>query len=126
MGCIFLDQQTQKVVIRGTESQPFAVMSGVPQGSVLGPIFFLIFINNLPIGFLSHVSLFTDDSKLFTKIVGNSNKDNDSHNGIEALQRDLNCVRDWAFRWNIKFNVDKCKIMHLGYKLQAHIYNGRY
>ena len=101
-------------------------MSGVHQGLILGPIFFLIFINNLPIGFLSHVSLFTDDSKLFTKIVGNSNKDNDSHNGIEALQRDLNCVRDWAFRWNIKFNVDKCKIMHLGYKLQAHIYNGRY
>ena len=92
----------------------------------MGPIFFLIFINDLPLEVLSHVSLFADDSKLFTKIVGNSNKDNDSHNENEILQRDLICVRDWAFRWKIKFNVDKCKIMHLGYKLQAHIYNGRY
>ena len=78
----FLDQRSQKVVIRGTESQPFAVTSGVPQGSVLGPILFLIFINDLPLEVLSHVSLFADDSKLFTKNVGNSNKDNDSHNGI--------------------------------------------
>ena len=118
----FLDQRTQKVVIRGTESQPFAVTSGVPQGSVLGPILFLIFINDLPLEVLSHVSLFADDSKLFTKIVSDSNKDQDSHNGIEALQRDLNAVRDWACRWKMEFNVDKCKIMHLGTTNPKHTY----
>ena len=118
----FLDQRTQKVVIRGTESQPFAVTSGVPQGSVLGPILFLIFINDLPLEVISHVSLFADDSKLFTKIVSESNKGKDNHNGTEALQRDLNSVREWALKWKMEFNVDKCKIMHLGSTNLKHTY----
>ena len=118
----FLDQRTQRVVIRGTESQPFAVTSGVPQGSVLGPILFLIFINDLPLEVISHVSLFADDSKLFTKIVAEHNKGTDNHNGTEALQRDLNSVKEWASRWKMEFNVDKCKIMHLGPKNLKHTY----
>ena len=82
----------------------------------------MIFINDLPLEVLSHVSLFADDSKLFTKIVGNSNKDTDSHNGTEALQRDLNSVKNWASRWKMEFNVDKCKIMHLGATNPKHTY----
>ena len=62
----FLKDRTQRVVIRGTASSPRNVTSGVPQGSVLGPILFLIFINDLPIELLSRLSLFADDSKLFS------------------------------------------------------------
>ena len=118
----FLDQRTQRVVIRGTASRPFEVTSGVPQGSVLGPILFLIFINDLPLEVISHVSLFADDSKLFTKIVAEGNKGRDNHNGTEALQRDLDSVREWALKWKMEFNVDKCKIMHLGLTNPKHTY----
>ena len=118
----FLDQRTQRVVIRGTASQPFEVTSGVPQGSVLGPILFLIFINDLPLEVISHVSLFADDSKLFTKIVAEGNKGRDNHNGTAALQRDLDSVREWALKWKMEFNVDKCKIMHLGSTNPKHTY----
>ena len=118
----FLDQRTQRVVIRGTASQPFNVTSGVPQGSVLGPILFLIFINDLPLEVISHTSLFADDSKLFTRIVSEKNRALDNHNGHEALQRDLDAVREWAGRWKMEFNVDKCKIMHLGKTNPKHTY----
>ena len=118
----FLDRRTQRVVIRGTASKSFDVTSGVPQGSVLGPTLFLIFINDLPLEVISHTSLFADDSKLFSRIVADKNKHKDNHNGHEALQRDLNAVRDWADRWKMEFNVDKCKIMHLGTTNPRHTY----
>ena len=122
----FLDSRTQRVVIRGTTSKAFDVTSGVPQGSVLGPVLFLIFINDLPLEVISPMSLFADDSKVFTKIItnGKAKKKNDNNNlyGNEALQRDLDNIQDWARRWKMEFNVDKCKIMHLGSKNQKHTY----
>ena len=69
----FLHQRSQKVVVRGATSESFAVTSGVPQGSVLGPILFLIFINDLPLEVISPLSLFADDSKVFSRIVSNKN-----------------------------------------------------
>merc|ERR1712179_793458 len=68
----WLQDRTQRVVIRGTASESFKVTSGVPQGSVLGPILFLIYINDLPTEVISPVSLFADDSKIFSKIVTRS------------------------------------------------------
>ncbi|CAL4083209.1 unnamed protein product, partial [Meganyctiphanes norvegica] len=105
-----------RVVIRGTASEPFAVTSGVPQGSVLGPILFLIFINDLPLEVISPVSLFADDSKVFTRIVSEKNrkKQNNIANGNLNLQNDLDSIKEWASKWKMEFNVDKCKIMHLG------------
>jgi hypothetical protein len=61
------------VVDRGSTSDNFAVTSGVPQGSVLGPILFLIFINDLPLEVISPLSLFADDSKVFSRIVTDEN-----------------------------------------------------
>ena len=114
----FLYNRTQRVVIRGSVSESFAVTSGVPQGSVLGPVLFLIYINDLPLDVVSPLSLFADDSKIFTKIVSEKNKSNkksnNNVNGNEILQKDLDSVRDWASKWKMEFNVDKCKIMHLG------------
>ena len=111
----FLSNRTQRVVIRGSASEPEKVTSGVPQGSVLGPVLFLIFINDLPLEVISHVSLFADDSKIFTRIVSEENVDRfPGFRGDENLQADLNRVRDWARKWKMEFNVGKCKIMHLG------------
>ena len=120
----FLHQRTQRVVIRGTMSEEFPVTSGVPQGSVLGPVLFLIFINDLPLEMLSPLSLFADDSKIFARILAENRKRlTRIINGNEILQRDLNTVREWAIKWKMEFNVDKCKIMHLGKKNPKHTYN---
>ena len=112
----FLKDRTQRVVIRGTASSMRVVTSGVPQGSILGPILFLIFINDLPLGILSALSLFADDSKLFSRIINGRNmKIVNDVNGAQNLQNDLNAVLEWANKWKMEFNVSKCKIMHLGH-----------
>ena len=111
----FLNQRTQRVVVRGAMSKPFDVTSGVPQGSVLGPILFLIFINDLPLEVISPLSLFADDSKIFTSILKEGDVNSNNVNiGRAALQRDLDITKEWANKWKMEFNVDKCKIMHLG------------
>ena len=118
----FLSQRTQKVVIRGTASESFSVTSGVPQGSVLGPILFLIFINDLPLGVVSPVSLFADDSKVFSRIVAGNEENHRGICGSEILQKDLDSIKEWADKWRMEFNVDKCKIMHLGKRNPRHTY----
>ena len=62
------------MIIRGIESTSREATSGVPQGSVLGPLLFLVYINDLPSELLSRLSLFADDSKLFSRIIANKNK----------------------------------------------------
>ena len=110
----FLKDRTQRVVIRGTASTLRKVTSGVPQGSVLGPILFLLFINDLPTELLTRLSLFADDSKLFSRILSKKSKLG-NENGTITLQEDLDKVTKWAEKWKMEFNVDKCKIMHLGH-----------
>ena len=78
--------------------------SGVPHGSILGPIMFLIFINDLDNGLSSTVLKFVDDTKLFKPI--------NNYIDCQELQRDLDNVCNWASRWQMKFNVTKCKVMH--------------
>ena len=87
----------------------------MPQGSVLGPILFLIYINDLPETLSSTVLLFADDTKLFQKI----NVD-DSY---QKLQSDLNKLSSWAHDWQMRFNLDKCKIMHLGHNNKGREYS---
>ena len=81
------------------------VTSGVPQGSVLGPILFFIFINDLDSGLVSSVFKFADD----TKLVGNANSTQDSI----LLQRNLQQLIEWSDMWLIPFNKSKCIVMHL-------------
>ena len=119
----FLSDRKQKVVIRGTASESFDVTSGVPQGSVLGPILFLIFINDLPLEVISPVSLFADDTKIFTRIAAEMNqKKLQGEYGSDVLQKDLDNIEEWANKWKMEFNVSKCKIMHLGSSNPGHTY----
>ena len=77
----FLANRTQRVVINREKSQVGTVTSGIPQGSVLGPIFFVIYINDLPANVKSQVKMFASDSKLFTRV--------DIPNNHETMQNDL-------------------------------------
>jgi ribonuclease P/MRP protein subunit RPP40 len=81
------------------------VISGVPQGSVLGPLLFLININDLP-EVISNVSkLYADDNKIMAVVKNTEDRDN--------FQHDLNSLNEWCNKWLIKLNLDKCKIMNI-------------
>ena len=119
----FLNDRKQKVVIRGAESDELNVLSGVPQGSVLGPLLFLIFINDLPKCVECPVCLFADDSKIYCRVPRFNSTKPDLINAQDKLQKDLNELHEWAVKWKMSFNVDNCKIMHLGYGNMKHEYN---
>uniref|UniRef100_A0A8C5PPB0 Reverse transcriptase domain-containing protein n=1 Tax=Leptobrachium leishanense TaxID=445787 RepID=A0A8C5PPB0_9ANUR len=110
----WLKDRVQRVVINGTFSRWTPVVSGVPQGSVIGPILFNLFINDLEIGIESHVSVFADDTKL-GKVI-------QCEQDVTSLQRDLDILGDWALKWQMRFNLDKCKVMHFGVKNTQAIY----
>ena len=102
----FLTNRTQEVVINQVHSSTQKVLSAVPQGSKLGPILFLVFINDLPDLAETTVRLFADDGKTYSSI----NTDND----VENLQ----CT----IKWDMDFNEKKCKRLHLGKKESNHNY----
>ena len=104
----FLNDRQQTVVIKNCKSEPKEVISGIPQGSVLGPILFIIYINDLPEVVKSNVKIFADDTKLFNAIT-NQSLDNTSN-----LQSDLKALEDWSQKWQLKFNAEKCKVIHYG------------
>ena len=102
----WLTNRKQRVILNGVTSKWMDVNGGVPQGSVLGPILFVIFINDLDIGLLNSVSKFADD----TKIMGRAKSLEDCIN----IQNDLHKLELWSKQWEMEFNVDKCKVMHIG------------
>ena len=88
------------------------VLSSVPQGSVLGPLLFKIFINDMPELLYHLCRLFADDSKIIA-IIKNSCD-------TERLQLDLDQLGNWAKTWRMRFNYDKCKVMYFGEKQGLH------
>lgn len=102
----FLSNRRQKVVVNGSSSNWAPVLSGIPQGSVLGPALFVCYINDMPEVVSSMIKLFADDTKLYSKIA--------SEEDHQQLQTDLNNLKDWANTWQLRFNASKCKTMHLG------------
>ena len=98
----FLDNRTQRVILNGQYSSRAKVEAGAPQGSILGPLLFLIYINNLSDNLASNPKLFADDTLLFSvvKNVDASNID---------LNNDLKKIGEWAFQWKMSFNPDPNK-----------------
>jgi len=104
----WLSGRRQRVVLNGAKSTWEEVLSGVPQGSVLGPVLFTIFINDID-GATTLADIlrkFADDTKL-GKIIRSADDG-------DALQRALAALEQWAARWCMAFNVKKCKVMHVG------------
>ena len=111
----FLLNRRQQVVVGTEKSSWLPVKSGIPQGSVLGPILFVIFINDLPENVKSSLlKIFADDTKLF-KTISSIQDRND-------LQQDLNALADWSKKWQLPFNETKCKAIHYGKNNPGHQY----
>ena len=107
----FLTNRNQSVIIEGITSSPCHVESGVPQGTVLGPLLFLCHINDLPASIKSTSRLFADDSLVYRAI-----KTEHDH---AILQNDLDQLSIWAEKWGMKFNVNKCFVMSINRKKQS-------
>ena len=102
----WLSDRWQRVCMDGVFSSWRKVWSGVPQGSVLGPILFLVYINDLDDQLSSNMLKFADDTKLFRVV--------DNHLDGQRLQKDIDLLGEWAVQWQMKFNVEKCKVVHYG------------
>ena len=102
----FLYERSQYVSVSGSTSSKSPVSSGVPQGSVLGPVLFIYYINDMPDLVLSTIKLFADDNKTYNGI----RKAKDQ----KKLQDSINQLTEWTLKWLLEFNILKCKVMHLG------------
>ena len=99
-------QRRQWVIVNGVPSDGTAVSSGVPQGSVLGPLLFVIYINDLDLGLYSKVPKFADNTKLGINAA--------NPESVRALQGDLAAIGEWSTVWQMPFNLGKCHVLHVG------------
>ena len=102
----FLNGRKQLVKVNEAKSTTDSVASGIPQGSVLGPLLFVIYINDLPDKVLSALLLFADDTKIFKEV----NSISDSL----LIQKDIDTLEDWSKDWLLCFHPDKCHVLTLG------------
>jgi hypothetical protein len=109
----FLRNRTQQVFVEGKHSSAAQVLSGVPQGSVVGPTLFIIYINDMPDMVNSTIRLYADDAKLYRVI---RNKQDEA-----TLQRNLHSLHTWSAKWLLKFHPEKCHMMRLSTTTQSQL-----
>ena len=98
----YLTNRNQRVLLNGQNSAWAPVLAGVPQGSILGPLLFLIYINDLPNGLKVNAKFFADDTSLFAIV-------KDKQESADILNNDLLTISKWAFNWKMLFNPDPKK-----------------
>ena len=97
-----MTNRKQRVVLNGQYSSWVDIRAGVPQGSILGPLLFLIYVNDLPNGLKSECKLFADDTSLFSVV-------HDISTSASNINNDLTLISNWAFQWKMSFNPDPSK-----------------
>ncbi len=102
----WLSNRKQRVVINGTASDWAPVTSRDPQGSVFGPVLFLIYISDIDVGLNNFISKFANNMKISSSVVINHDR--------MSFQEDLRKISDWSQRWEMPFNVNKCHILQIG------------
>ncbi len=102
----WLSNRRQRVVINGTASDWAPVTSSVPQGSVLGPVLFIIYINDIDVGLYNFIAKFADDTKIGISVISGRDR--------QSLQDDLSKISAWSARLEMPFNVKKCHILQVG------------
>lgn len=110
----WLSNRTQRVVVRGCSSSWSPVTSGVPQGSVLGPLLFIVYVDDLQADLSGNILKFADDTKIYREVQTKSD--------CTKLQQDLQRLSDWVETWKMKLNPLKCSVVHLGVKNPRHQY----
>lgn len=108
----FVSGRTQRFKIGNNLSSKKNVISGIPQGSILGPVLFTVYINDLPEVVNSTCKVFADDTKLYS-----------SAKNYNIIQSDLDKLHDWSTTWQLHFNTDKCKVLHIGKSNPKYSYN---
>ena len=101
----FLSNRTQTTVVNGAHSSYVEVTSGVPQGYVLGPMLFLLYINDINNAITSQIKLFADDIVLYRNIR--------NQNDQVILQNDLDTISSWAEKWLMELNINKCAVLSI-------------
>ena len=102
----YLTNRQQRVVLEGKSSSWLEVTSGVPQGSILGPLLFILYINDMSLKFRhSTIALFADDSKCYRRITKVQN--------CQELQDDINHLFKWSVEWGMSFKIEKCFVLSI-------------
>ena len=114
----YLKNRSQRVRVNGHYSTCKPVRSGVPQGSVLGPVLFLIFIADLSPMVKNFISLYADDSKLYSYLLDQQ----EGTHTAESIQEDINILSEWSRKMQMSFNPDKCVCIHMGHRNKEYQY----
>ena len=101
----FLTDRSQYVILNNMKSYATFVLSGVPQGTVLAPILFLIYINDLPTCVQNKVRRCADDVLMYSYI--------NSKDDCISLQKDLTALEQWSHKWQMSFNPTKCEFLRI-------------
>ena len=108
----YLSNRTQYVALQGIQSLLKPIKAGVPQGSVLGPLLFLIFINDICVGIRSNIQLYADDTSLFMTV-----KKGNMISAVNDINDDLNLIQSWCTQWLLKLNTEKSTVLLISRKL---------